>query len=98
MEVSIKSLEETIEQMKQEILQDVRSGRVPVTVESFNVLHDYVDANCYGGFCEDVFADALIDHFGGRDEHEGMPDGMLKYINDAQNSIHSWIANGSLKH
>ena len=33
--------------IKTEILSDVRSGRVPATVESFSDLHDYVDANEY---------------------------------------------------
>lgn len=34
---------------RQEVLNDVRSGRVPASVGSFSELHDYVDANGYGG-------------------------------------------------
>jgi hypothetical protein len=36
---------------QREIRADVRSGRVPADVGSFAQLHDFVDANDYGG-CE----------------------------------------------
>ena len=39
--------------MQQEILADIASSKVPVTVSSFAELHDHVDANCYGGACDD---------------------------------------------
>lgn len=41
-----------VEQAKSEILHDQRVGRVP-DVEGFSDLHDYVDANEYGGLCAD---------------------------------------------
>ena len=41
-----------IEQGKAEILADIASGRVPADVSTFAALHDYVDANEYGGLCE----------------------------------------------
>lgn len=37
---------------KREILRDARTGVVPSTVASFAELHDHVDANLYGGLCE----------------------------------------------
>lgn len=89
-------LAETIARIKKEILEDVRAGIVPASVKSFRDLHDYVDANCYGGFCDDEYIDALIKHFGGRDEHEGMPDGVLVYLNDAQNATSTWIMNDGI--
>ena len=87
----MKTKEEIIEQMKIEILKDMSEGLVPTTVKSFVELHDHRDANCYGGFCEDDFADALIDYFGGRDEHESMPQPMLDFINECQNAIDAWL-------
>lgn len=39
----------TVERMKAQINADIRSGRVPVAVTSYSELHDYVDANFYGG-------------------------------------------------
>ena len=89
-------LEETVERMKREVLTDVKLGKVPATVKAFSDLHDYVDANEYGGFCEEEFVDMLVQHFGGQNEGTGMPQGMLDFINSAQNSIDSWIKNGGL--
>jgi hypothetical protein len=45
---------------KIEINADIASGRVPATVASFGELHDYVDANEYGGLCEDSRLAMLI--------------------------------------
>jgi len=42
-------------------LADVRKGVVPNTCGSFSALHDYVDANYYGGFCEDGFDETKVD-------------------------------------
>jgi len=42
----------TVERMKAEIMADVRRGRVPRLVASFSELHNYVDANGYGGAFE----------------------------------------------
>jgi hypothetical protein len=44
---------EAVARGKAEILADIASGRVPADVSSFAALHDYVDANEYGGLCED---------------------------------------------
>lgn len=87
-------LAKIIQQSKEEILQDINSEVVPKNVESFSQLQDYVDANCYGGLCEDKLFDELLEHFGGRDKNEGMPDGMTDFINKVQDSIDIWIKNG----
>jgi len=97
MTATIPTLDESIENMKQEILEDVKSGRVPADCPSFSALHDYVDANCYGGFCEDDVMQALLNHYGGRDENEGMSDELMNYFNEAQNSIDRWIKEGGIK-
>jgi hypothetical protein len=38
-----------IEQGKREILDDIAKGTVPADIATFGDLHDYVDANWYGG-------------------------------------------------
>lgn len=96
MTTTIPTLNESIERMKQEILGDIKAGRVPADCPSFSALHDYVDANEYGGFCEDALASALIEHFGGHDKNEGMPDKMMEYLNDAQNAIDLWLKEGGI--
>lgn len=58
-EGKLPNLEQTVALMKAEILRDIAIGRVPKTVESFSELYDYVDANCYGGFCDDKYASEM---------------------------------------
>jgi hypothetical protein len=93
---SIPSLDESIERIKKEIIEDKKNGIVPADCPSFSALHNYVDANCYGGFCEDNDLQALVDHFGGRDADEGMPDALMDYLNEAQYSIDRWIKEGGI--
>ena len=45
-------LQETIQRAKAEVVRDIEKGTVPDTVCSFSELHDYVDANSYGGAFE----------------------------------------------
>ena len=97
MTATAPTLDESIEVMKQEIIDDVKNGRVPADCPSFSALHDYVDANCYGGFCEEDVMDSLLERFGGRDENEGMPDELMGYLNAAQDSIDRWIKESGIK-
>jgi len=69
------------EQITREILQDIDDGIVPPDVNSFSALHDYVDANTYGGFCDE----------GGPNEvgvyvtHDD--------IDNIQERVHQWLTN-----
>jgi hypothetical protein len=89
--MTVPTLEQTVSRMKSEILDDINKGVIPNKVNSFSELHDYVDANTYGGFCEDKVADALIEFFGGRTKDEGMPEKFHDYMNQAQTSIDEWL-------
>jgi hypothetical protein len=42
-----------VERSKREILADIEQGTVPQDVKSFTELHDHVDANEYGGLCNE---------------------------------------------
>lgn len=89
------TLSEIIARMKREIRTDVRCGRIPDNVKSFAELHDYVDANSYGGLCDDATFGQLSAQFGrGRDDD--MPSGMSDFITAAQNSVNDWLATGNL--
>jgi hypothetical protein len=83
-----------VARMKLEIMLDIADARVPNNVASFAALHDYVDANEYGGFCEDECFDAMIEYFGGRDQHEGLPVGMSGLITECQDEIDAWLREG----
>lgn len=71
-----------IDRMKREILADMASGRVPGTVTTFSELHDHVDANEYGGFCDDANGP-----FGGF----WSADWCTWFVNAAQDEIHKWL-------
>lgn len=40
---------------KKEINEDIKNGIVPKDINNFGDLHDFVDANYYGGICEDNY-------------------------------------------
>lgn len=86
----------TQKRMKCEVVADVLSNLVPAKVGSFSELHNFVDANCYGGFCDDKFANGLVEYFGGLDDG-GWPQPMIDFINEAQGEIDAWIKRGELK-
>lgn len=93
----IPTIEETVARMKREILEEMDAGRIPRTVSSFSELHDYIDANELGGFCEEKLASDLCIHFGGYDwwsdqyNEQGLPEGMMDYINECQSAIDLWL-------
>lgn len=76
-------IESAVELAKREIRADVKLGRVPTTVTSFSELHDYVDANEYGGLCDD--GQPGMDH-----------EDWIAWGNDIQTRVDSWIKGGGL--
>lgn len=77
--------EVTIALMKEQVLEDISTCRVPAKVSDFSQLHDYVDANCYGDFCEDGVFEAL---------HELGADAFCDFVNDCQMAVHEWLVTG----
>jgi len=93
----IPTLGETIQRMKNEIIEHAKAGIIRPDIQSFSELHDLVDANEYGGFCEDELHQALSDHFRMDSDGEGMPEYMVDYTNKAQNLIDEWLSEDGLK-
>jgi len=81
------------ERMKTDILADVAKGIVPASVRSFEDLHSFVDANAYGGLCEDETFDRLVDSHRGEGE-EGLPQSLITLINQAQGIVDQWLVQG----
>lgn len=83
---------DTLQRMKAEIIADMKAGRVPNTVAFFSELHDYVDANEYGGFCDDAWIVQSSAIFGGTDSETGeMPEGLVTFTNECQDAIDMWL-------
>ncbi len=79
-----------VERAKREVLSDIASGRVPPTVATFSELHDYVDANEYGGACES-------DPDTGRgwwDGDESERIAAIDFWNRVQDAIDAWLRAG----
>jgi len=66
---------------KEEISDDVAAGIVPASVASFSELHDYVDANEYGGLCDP-------DAFGGVETYG------IEFAAAVQDALDAWIKAG----
>jgi hypothetical protein len=87
--------EELAERMKAEILYDISAGVVPRSVKTFSELHDYVDANCYGG------SESLLDELDAAqpdtDEGHGAAlDALCDVMNPAMEIINRWLASGGV--
>lgn len=89
---SAPTLEQLIERIKEDVISLMAAGSIPKSVKTFSELHNYCDANCLGGLCEDTVFDALMAQHGGHDDQQGMPQGMLDMINAAQSTVGKWLA------
>lgn len=74
--------------IKDGVLRDVRRGTIPQGAGSFSELHDYVDANCYGGLCERHY-DVLV-------EVCGSEEAAIALVNEAQTEVDRWIKDGGM--
>lgn len=91
----------TVERMKAEIRKDIQTGKLPGNLTSFESLHNHVDANCYGGLCEesdlDGFKgiDALCFHYPNEPHEEAgsMGQRAIAAVNDMQGDVGTWLAN-----
>ena len=85
--MNIPHFQSTIERARCEIMADVLAGIVPYDVSGFADLHDYTDANAYGGafelWCEDE-GDLSVDEY-------------CVFLGRVQNDLDSWIRGGGLK-
>ena len=73
------------DRMKTEILADIAKGIVPSTVASFSELHDYVDANGYGGLFDGPLPSEM-------EEEDG--DIYDACTNRAQDIVNAWLKAG----
>lgn len=77
--VNARDLPTVVAMMRAEVLACIRSGQIPQTVLAFADLHDYVDANEFGGFCD---SRCTLDVGADRD---------CRFVNDAQDAVHYWL-------
>jgi hypothetical protein len=68
-----------VARMKREIGDDIEAGTVPAHVDDFGDLHSYVDANTYGGLCDEDDANVTLG---------------LVAVAAAQDEVHEWLRAG----
>lgn len=84
------------ERMKAEILGDVRNGIIPKTVAGYSDLHDYVDANCYGG--TETLLDELDQGVPETDEaRQAVWDALYNVMKPAMDIVDAWIKDGGIR-
>ena len=81
-------IDETVAQTKREIVAHVRAGTVPATAGSFREPHDYVDANEYGGLCDEDSWWMEQDISPGSEA--------LAAADEMQNTVDAWLKAGGL--
>src|SRR4051812_48644930 len=79
-----------IARAKREVLEDIAAGHVPGTVTRFSQLHDYVDANEYGGLTEGPFYDEA------RLDDPAIDSGVVDHsaTNKVQDAVDAWLKAG----
>lgn len=94
-----RAMELVVERMKREIWGEVATGRIPKTVRRFSQLHDYIDANELGGFCDNEWLSQMYELFGGPgDDDEWMySEQLTDFTNEAQDTIDMWLQAGGLR-
>jgi len=75
-----------ITQARSEIVDDMIEGIVPASVRDFSTLHSHVDANEYGGLCDETVRAT----FPAADD---VPSWAVA-CNHIQQSVHGWLAEG----
>ena len=85
-----------VQRAQQEILTDIKSDRVPLNVTCFGDLHDYVDANEYGGLCDDDVIDVGNRLFPERTDDTIKTQAFMDVCEEVQCHLNNWISNGSM--
>jgi hypothetical protein len=83
-----RTVAETVAAIKRDILADIEAGAVPATVATFSELHDYCDANTYGGMCDDLYESM------GAAGPEAQNDAWMRHCDEAITIVDAWLRAG----
>jgi hypothetical protein len=75
---------------KRQIQREIATGRIPPTITDFAALHDFVDANEFGGLCED---DGEWNRLFPRNS-PAEADTFCEAANRVQHGLGEWLASG----
>ena len=91
-------IELAFEMSCEEVLEHVANGTIPATVASFSALHDHMDANCLGGFCDEDLKPVFEAIFkrNGEDDAEWFSNGFMQATGATQNRVDAWLRAGGV--
>lgn len=102
-EIQQHFLNTAVSRAKAEILADIANGTVPADVKCFAALHDYIDANCYAGCCDESTGtdlqglelwNSIFPGSAGCDEEVLGSEATLEAMNEMQMRLDQWLASG----
>lgn len=79
---------------KDEIQADTAAGVVPACVRDFRTLHDYVDANEYGGMCDPALRPTIDRVFPNHASRHPDKDDTVAALNEIQEQLDTWLQAG----
>ena len=104
-EIQQHFIDAAVSRAQSEIMADIASGTVPAAVKNFAALHDYVDANCYAGCCDessgkdlqglDLWNSVFPGNAGDDDDEVLGSKATLDAINEMQSRLDQWLASGA---
>ena len=102
-ELQQRFIDAAVSRAQSEIMADIAGGTVPAAVKNFAALHDYVDANCYAGCCDESTATGLqgldlwneiFPRANGDEEEVLGSEATLYALNEMQSQIDQWLVSG----
>lgn len=88
------------ERWKAEITELVLEGVIPATVADLSEIHDFIDGNCLGGFCDEPLDDELQaladDKSDPLDEPGLMSQALQRYSGEVMDAVNIWIEDGGI--
>jgi len=91
-------IETAVRVSEEYILELVSMGTIPNTVANFSELHDFIDANELGGFCDADLQDTFLAIFPKHSDADEalVSDAFLDACNTIQNTVNQWIVEGGI--
>lgn len=91
-----------VARVKDEVLKDIADGTVPEDVADFSTLHDFVDANTYGGLADyenDPTTDPVVKalwaaHWAGEEDLDFSDSPIFAFASAVQDKVHEWLKAG----
>jgi hypothetical protein len=103
-DIQQRFIDAAVSRAQSEIMADIASGTVSAAVKNFAALHDYVDANCYAGCCDESLSkdlqgldlwNSVFPANAGDDDKVLGSQATLDALSEMQSRLDQWLASGA---